>query len=332
MTLEQIKRFADKQGLYVLSKSYTKGKPLLLECPHHGNFFLKAYDLHRGCGCPWCGHYEPTRARRHSYEFVKKVINDKGYTLISKSYKNAQQKIDVQCPRHGIFTTTFSQLYNVNQKCPKCAHEDAHDRWAFSYDYVRKYVNGCGYELLNTSYINASQRLSMVCPKHGKFKMTLSHLRGGERCPKCSKEKFGLARRGANHPLWKGGTRQLMKSLRELLVTWRTSQFIRAGNRCEISGKKSKNLHVHHMTSFATIVKITFDEIGLPIKSSASEYTSQEWERIQSHFLANNDRLADPIVMDKNVHMKFHEFCGGTCKPTTHEQLESFKLQMGYST
>lgn len=324
-TIELLKEMADRQDLSLLSTEYTVGKPVLVECMTHGGFPMTAHDLARKCGCPMCGRYIYKNVHRIPREEIEKVAKSKGVQLKSFTYRKSACYVTLTCKEHGEFSMGLAQLKLAKYACPKCKLEAARKRYAFSLDEVREKVKGYGYVLLDDTYINAGTKLNVWCAKHGPFQISLGKLHAGERCAKCSREMRGLRSRGKNHPNWKGGTRDLMQSLRELLVSWRTKQFNRVGRRCEITGKKTGDLQVHHMNSFSGIVHRALSNLNLDLRSSPSDYSAKDWDRIQKEVLRLNELYADPVVMTSKVHQAFHEFCGGTHKPTTHKQLNLFK-------
>lgn len=264
--------------------------------------------------------------KKHTYEFVKGYIESRGYKLISKKYHDANSKIIVKCPNcnHEPYEVTFSSFKNNGARCRKCRSDKARERYAFSFDFVKNDIESVGYELLSTRYVNQKGKLLIKCPKHGVFEMTYGHFRSGERCPKCGFERRGLAKRGCYHPLWKGGHDNMKKFLRDSIKAWKIRQFTRAGRKCEITGKRGE-LEVHHMFPFSMIVEKTFEDIGLPMLDSPSDYTDSQLQLIEKTFKDYNERLAHPVVMLKEIHRKFHAFCGGTTKPTSFVQLEEFK-------
>ena len=54
-----------------------------------------------------------------SYEDIEKYIEKQGYLLLSDKYKNAHQKLLIQCPHGHIFTMNFDK-FKSGQRCPIC--------------------------------------------------------------------------------------------------------------------------------------------------------------------------------------------------------------------
>lgn len=112
-------------GRYDYSKvryenSYTKVEVV---CPIHGVFEVFPYDHLRGVGCPICSKengFEKvrTRAEKKFCEKAKEVWGD-FYDLSRVNYKRATVKVEVVCPKHGIFKILPSNFLN-GTGCPKC--------------------------------------------------------------------------------------------------------------------------------------------------------------------------------------------------------------------
>ncbi len=59
-------------------------------------------------------------SKKHSYEFIKSQFEKEGYTLLSKEYKNAFQKLEYICPnghKHSISWHSWQH----GQRCKYCA-------------------------------------------------------------------------------------------------------------------------------------------------------------------------------------------------------------------
>lgn len=116
---------------------------------------------------------------KHSYEFVKKSIEGKGYTLLSKEYVNAKTKLEVKCSENHIF---FMKLNDIQQGhgCPECAGNRK-----LTYDFVREFVHGEGHTLMSKEYVNNHTKLEILCPNKHTFEMSFNCFRRGQRCPEC---------------------------------------------------------------------------------------------------------------------------------------------------
>ena len=66
--------------------------------------------------------------KRHNYEDVKKNFDRKGYTLVSKEYKNQKEKLDYICNKHketGIQRVSYASFKKNIHNCKECRKENA---------------------------------------------------------------------------------------------------------------------------------------------------------------------------------------------------------------
>ena len=59
-----------------------------------------------------------------------------------------------------------------------------------TYNEVKKFIEGLGYELLSKEYINSKTKLLIKCDKGHEFEMIYNMLQSGRRCPKCKGENL----------------------------------------------------------------------------------------------------------------------------------------------
>jgi hypothetical protein len=124
-------------------------------------------------------------SKKYRLSQVFDILQKKGYKLVSQEYLNAHQKLEIECPKHGIFLMRFCSIVNSNQKCPKCSHKST----KYTVQEVRQIINKKGFKLITQDYINNNQKLEIECPKHGIFKKTLDGFNQSvSGCIECSKQ------------------------------------------------------------------------------------------------------------------------------------------------
>lgn len=108
---------------YIFTKTnYTRYvDPVIVICPKHGEFEIKAAVLTQGQGCPKCGRENTLNSIKLSekdiIERAKQIHGDK-YDYSKVKY-NTGNKIEIICPEHG----SFYQRYDAHlsgQGCPLC--------------------------------------------------------------------------------------------------------------------------------------------------------------------------------------------------------------------
>ena len=158
---------------YDYSESVYNGwnKPLLIKCPIHGAFAQTPYHhINRKQGCAYCSKV----AKKTLQDFIKEA-NEKhnkyyDYTLVS--YNGANTKIDIVCPKHGVFSQT-PHCHLSGQGCPKCkmSHlecniQNALDRNNIEYEHntFLKELNG-----LQLDFYIPNLRLAIECQGEQHF-------------------------------------------------------------------------------------------------------------------------------------------------------------------
>lgn len=178
LTYEYVKNFIENIGYKLLSKEYKRAfSKLEIEC-HKGHKFKMAYaDLQRNHRCPECQH----PSKKFTYEYVKDYIENEGYELLSKEYKNHKIKLEMKCNKGHIFKLNFGVFKNIGTRCLECAGNKK-----LTYDFIKEQIEKEGYKLLSTKYKNARTKLEIECDKEHIYEVTYGHFKSGKRCPKCS--------------------------------------------------------------------------------------------------------------------------------------------------
>lgn len=155
-------------------------------CPVHGEFEQEPANHLHNHGCPYC-------AKKHKWtteEFIERARKVHGYKYdYSKSkYVDSSTKICVICPEHGEFwQLPYSHLNGYG--CKKCIAEDLHKRYTFDTEMFinkAKKVHGDKYIYDKTIYVNAHEKVIIICPEHGEFEQkAYMHLQGYG-CPSCN--------------------------------------------------------------------------------------------------------------------------------------------------
>jgi len=100
------------------------------------------------------------------YNQVKDYIENKGYILLSKEYKNNSTKLEICCPKGHNFKMIFNSFQN-GRRCPICFGKTKK-----TIDEVREYIESYNYKLLSKEYKNNCTKLSLQCPEGHKFNIT----------------------------------------------------------------------------------------------------------------------------------------------------------------
>ncbi len=127
-------------------------------------------------------------------DFISKArqLHGNKYDYTKVVYVNSRTKVEVICPKHGVFEQLPSSHLSGNG-CPKCAREwsDEHrrhlaessrksrgmttDEWIAR----ARAVHGDKYDYSRTVYVNQRTDVEIICPVHGLFTQKAdSHIRG----------------------------------------------------------------------------------------------------------------------------------------------------------
>lgn len=181
-------------GKYDYSKTnYVKARDKVIVICHekdefgeeHGEFEIRAGNHIAGIGCPKCAKkYRPT-----TDEWIRKArkVHGDKYLYDKVSYNGSDKKVLITCPIHGDFwQEAASHLSGVG--CPKC--RGGVEMTTEEYIDRLKQVHGNRYDYSKVNYINAKEKIDIICSRHGVFRqLPYQHLQG-QGCPKCKSSKL----------------------------------------------------------------------------------------------------------------------------------------------
>lgn len=147
--------------------------------------------LYSEIGCDWC-------RKKHVYttnefiEEVKKIHGDR-FDYSKVEYKSATEPIIIICRVHGEFLQTPSDHKNQGSGCKKCSNvysptTEEWTKWA-------KDIWGDEYDYSKVDYNYASEKVIIICKKHGDFKCSPNnhiHATNPTGCPSCVRKGEGL--------------------------------------------------------------------------------------------------------------------------------------------
>lgn len=119
-----------------------------------------------------------------------KTIHNNKYGYEQVNYLNAHSKVTIICPAHG----DFEQLANSHLQghgCPLCKrHKLSHDRRFTKEEFLEKAkeIHSDKYDYSKVIYANSQIKVTIICPKHGKFEQIPNSHLAGHGCSKCYNE------------------------------------------------------------------------------------------------------------------------------------------------
>ncbi len=153
-------------------------------CPEHGEFWQRPAHHLFNHGCPKCADNQ----KMTKEQFIKKAreIHANKYDYSKVEYKNNKIKICIICPEHGEFWVRPNDHLN-DKGCAKCAGKNLSNEQII--ERFRK-VHGNKYNYSYVNYISNSEKVCIVCEKHGKFNQVVNYHLSGAGCPKCNQSKL----------------------------------------------------------------------------------------------------------------------------------------------
>jgi len=197
--IKDVRRIFEAHGYKLLSNEFKDAnQPIRYECQNHKDKELKASwnNISRGFGCPYCA-----RERvKHSYDKIKLEFEQRGYTLVSKTYVKAGELLEYTCSLHP--NTIQKITYNNLQRGHGCAYCAGNVK--FTYDDVRRLFESKNYTLISLEYKNSKTKLEYICNAHPEHtqKITVDALNAGKGCQDC----------------WGGRNSKLSKAIESVLI------------------------------------------------------------------------------------------------------------------
>lgn len=103
-----------------------------------------------------------------------------------------KSELDIKCPTHGTFQMRAWLHLRSKHGCPSCSNEAIGSALSFTKEqFMLKAhkVHGDKFTYSKVAMRNNTDKVTIICRKHGEFKQgAQSHL-GGTGCPKCASSK-----------------------------------------------------------------------------------------------------------------------------------------------
>ncbi|MFA5760069.1 MAG: DUF723 domain-containing protein [Clostridia bacterium] len=173
---------------YEKANYVSSNEEVIVECPEHGEFLIKASYHLSGSGCPSC----TKNVKLTTKSFIDKAISVHGYTYdYSKiTYVNSQRKVNIVCKKHGSFQQTPAN-HLQGQGCYSCRSEKI---GVIKRSSLEEFISqaqkvfGDFYNYSKVDYKNNHTKVLIICPIHGEFYKTPNcHISSKAGCPTCSK-------------------------------------------------------------------------------------------------------------------------------------------------
>ena len=162
-------------------------------------------------------------------DFIKraKEIHGCKYDYSKVNYVKSSVHVNVICPVHGVFKVTPNQHLR-GDGCVACNKLRQRQLGLDNFLINANKIHGSRYDYSKVNYINANEKVEIICDIHGSFWQTPQcHISSKQNCPKCSAIAGGKKRRGKNNTAHKESTKRKKKEtnlLRYGTKTWAESE------------------------------------------------------------------------------------------------------------
>ena len=261
----------------------------------------------------------------YTLEEVTAAFEARGYTLLTKDYKNSLQRLPYSCSKHPDkeLYITFSELNNDGRGCVYCAGLNKP-----TYDEVVRTYRSLGLTLIESEYRNQRTKMRYICDKHDDViqESIYKTVKKGHGCRLCGYESASAKNSGENNWNWGGGISELKHYLRKQINDWKFESLKAYDFKCAITGEKASDLQVHHLTPFYVIRDEVMDEYGLDVRETTGDYTDEElMQLVEGIQRRHADELGVPLRY--HIHRLFHSEYGNTATATDFTEFaERFRL------
>lgn len=189
--------------------------PVTITCKIHGDFYPWPSTFIKGSGCKFCNakNGQETTSKKAAESFIPRAKTKHGdkYDYSKFVYEDSRTKSTIICPIHGEFLQNTANHLS-GKGCPKCSKESARKKLIargltatqnklntenLTEQFIKKAKTAHGerYDYSKVKYTKSTEKVEIICSKHGSFYQTAQiHLKGAG-CKKCGDEQRGLNKR-----------------------------------------------------------------------------------------------------------------------------------------
>ena len=140
------------------------------------------------------------RFTQDSFIAKAKEVHGGKYSYEEAVYVNAHVPVTIFCKIHGAFIIK-PYVFLKGYGCPGCKIEHRHNSFIDKANTIHNHK----YNYDNAVYVNASTKVKIVCPVHGKFNQTPNSHLNKRGCPLCHSKSVMTTERFISRALEKHG-------------------------------------------------------------------------------------------------------------------------------
>lgn len=174
---------------------------VIVTCPIHGDFEVKANNHLNGANCKKCqiekiNHninklpvINNSTKKLTTEEFIKRAkdVHGEKYDYSKTRYIKSNEKVTITCPIHGDFKITPNHFLS-GRGCAKCSK----NKQLTNDEFISrlKEIHGKKFTYEKTKYKSTHEHVIVTCVKHGDFVVTPANILRGKGCPICLESKL----------------------------------------------------------------------------------------------------------------------------------------------
>lgn len=185
-TFEDVNKFIDSIGYSLVEEFDYKNNMtrFKVKCPEGHVYDTTFSYLKSGSRCKRCACKKVASKKVATYDEVKSYVESFGYKLLSDTYVNSTEKIDVMCNKGHKYKVAYG-IFKSGHRCKICGHESSSEKRKLDFQYIKEYIESFGYKLISNRYEKSDALLEMICDKGHVSKISWDNFKLGRRCVKC---------------------------------------------------------------------------------------------------------------------------------------------------
>lgn len=259
--IEEVDMFFNNNNYKIIEglDTYKNSKSQLVTlCPNNHIYKTNYNSFYNGHRCPEC-----QGITRYNIDIVRKIFEDRNYTLLENTYINSTFLMKYVCEKHPC-EIQYISLHNLlnGSMCRFCRNENNDIPSRYTLEDLQKIFSNNNCTLLSNKYENEESDLLYICnthKEHGIFITTLRKFRKNMfKCPICFKENYT----GENNPLYnynKTQEERLQDRKYYEYSQWRINVFKRDNYTCQCCKNKGTYLNAHHIENYSSNIEKRLD-------------------------------------------------------------------------
>lgn len=291
-------------------------------CSKGHNWNVNFREFKSGTRCPICmiEKNKNNHPRRLDEDDIYEMYRSEGYIPLGK-YINIMTKIKVICPNRHEWDSV-PNAFKVGSRCKYCF-----GAVKYTLGEAKEIFIDNGFIPIFDNYKNNREKMPYICSKHKdygiQYTALLGVLLGYESCAECKKINYS----GENHPMWKGGLKEIKMYLRSCIIdSWIKPSLRLTNYRCAITNINSNKIAVHHLNkNFNEILLEVFKITSLEVKRKTGDYTLEELLILRNTCIDLHEKYGLGIPILREIHVFFHRLYG--FNNNNKEQFEEFQTR-----